>query len=150
MKNFKRLITVFFVSISLFSSCKQKSEDIKVNELKEVSELLEAGIIVLDEMIELKKNHPRDIALGFNKHDEYYFIPLEPNGEFTSKHTAEFNTLIEKYNLIEDSLSSKLSSENMNNHTLDKQIDIDNMIDFYEDKKKIAFKPITLTPDLIK
>jgi len=149
MKKIKRLIIVFFVSISLFSSCKQKSEDIKVNELKEVSEFLEAGIIVLDEIIELKKNHPRDIALGF-KEDKYYFLPLKPNGEFTSKHTDELNTLIEKYNLLEDSLSSKIASENMSNYTLDKKIDFANMIDEYENKKKIAFKSIELTPDLIK
>lgn len=145
MKNFKRLITVFFVSISLFSSCKQKSEDIKVNELKEVSELLEAGIIVLDEMIELKKNHPRDIALGFNKHDEYYFNPLKPNGEFTSKHTDEFNTLIKRYDLIIEPLSSKVASESIEN-----LVKVDEMINEFEDKKKIAFKPIKLTPDLIK
>jgi hypothetical protein len=144
MKKIKRLIIVFFVSISLFSSCKQKSEDIKVNELKEVSEFLEAGIIVLDEIIELKKNHPRDIALGF-KEDKYYFLPLKPNGEFTSKHTDELNTLIKRYDLILEPLSSKVASESIEN-----LVKVDEMINEFEDKKKIAFKPIKLTPDLIK
>jgi len=144
MKKIKRLIIVFFVSISLFSSCKQKSDDIKVNELKEVSEFLEAGIIVLDEIIELKKKYPRDIALGF-KEDKYYFLPLKPNGEFISKHTDELNILFKKYNLIEDSLSSKVASESIQN-----LVKIDEMINEYEDKKKIAFKQVELTPDMIK
>jgi hypothetical protein len=144
MKKIKRLIIVFFVSISLFSSCKQKSDDIKVNELKEVSEFLEAGIIVLDEIIELKKKYPRDIALGF-KEDKYYFLPLKPNGEFISKHTDELNILFKKYNLIEDSLSSKVASESIQN-----LVKIDEMINEYEDKKKIAFKQVELTPDIIK
>jgi hypothetical protein len=144
MKKIKRLIIVFFVSISLFSSCKQKSDDIKVNELKEVSEFLEAGIIVLDEIIELKKKYPRDIALGF-KEDKYYFLPLKPNGEFISKHTDELNILFKKYNLIEDSLSSKVASESIQN-----LVKIDEMINEYEDKKKMAFKQVELTPDMIK
>ena len=144
MKNFKRLLIVSLVSISLFSSCKQKSEDIKVNELKEVSEFLEAGIIVLDEMIELRKNHPRDIALGF-KENKYNFLPPNPSGEFTSKHTDEFNTLIKRYILINDALSSKVVSESTQN-----LVKVDEMINEYEDKKKIAFKPVELTPDMIK
>ena len=133
----KKLAVVMLVlSITFFLSCKQKAKDIKLNDLKGVCDYIEAGSIIVDEMIEIKKEHPRDIALGFRS----IFVG-DPIGVFKSENTVKYQALKDKLEEIGKAAEKKFTEKEV--------LECDGFKKFIE-KKDSAFKSIEVTPEMIK
>jgi len=135
MKNL--VVTMLLVSITFFLSCKQKAKDIKLNDLKSACDYIDAGGIIADEMIELKKQHPRDIALGFRM----AVAAGDPIGEFKSEYTSKYQALKDKLADIGKAAEKKFTEKEVQ--------ECDSFKKFLV-KRDSAFEFIEITPDMIK
>jgi hypothetical protein len=128
---------MLLVSITFFLSCKQKAKDVKLNDLKGVCDYIDAGEIIADEMIELKKQHPRDIALGFRM----AVAVDDPIGEFKSEYTVKYQALKDKLEDIGKAAEKKFTEKEVK--------ECDGFKKFLV-KRDSAFLYIEITPDMIK
>lgn len=128
-------VSILFLFFIVFTSCQQKSKDIKLGDLKEVCDYVNAADIVLDEMIAFKKEHPKDVALGFRS-----IMVGDPIGEYKSEYTAQYQALMDKFTEIEEAGARKYTSKELNECSGLEKLLI---------KRDSAFKSIEVTQDMI-